>query len=428
MGRSKSFVFGTLGLLLLAVGFARSVKLYSETGMVDFRNRVVAARQAERGLNPYTFKWEPRYPETLLDPTDEVDTKYTRMTSPPTTLLVHSFFADAPYAKQKFVNFALNWLCLIAIAAWLFRSLRLPIGAVLFATGAYGVSALWLFHVERGQQYVYFSLFATLAVLPPTTEGFRAFFQAIASFFRPTLGTAVFASFRERRPVRTLVVTAAIGGLLLVPVLWKYPLAWWGDYFASTRDWFDHGRGFPMKITRSIVVTIPDLPEGDPFLAKAWSFGAFGSLPYHFAEKAGWPLPYAVGLFLTAAATAGSAWKLWRARAESAISFAGRFFSAIYLTDYVLPAPRSGYNAVLFFPMIVIAFAEVASLGRPAPGRKLGSRAAAMFLVVVGLAVALEAIVKPYSSPMLVEALYVIGASVVLFRKNEGETPALRSS
>lgn len=414
-GRKKSIAFGVLGLLLVAIGFSRSVALLPQTGMVDFRNRVVAARQAERGLNPYLFKWDPSYPETLLDPSDEMNVKYTRMTSPPTTLFIHSLFADADYGTQKFMNFVLNWLALFVVAGWLVWKLRLDPGFAVFATGVYAMSALWLFHVERGQQYVYFTLLAALAAVPPSVEGFRAFFQSATAFVRLTAGIAIFAAFREKRPLRTILMSAAIGALLLVPVLVKYPLAWWGDYFAATKDWYFHRFGMAAPTTPPYAFRYPFAPEGDENLFRAWNFGAPGSILHHFAMKFGWMPPYALGLSMTAGLSLFSGWKLWRARNEPLTSFVGRFFSAIYLVDYFLPSPRSGYDAVLFFPVTVLALVELGAVDRTTLRRPETGTIGALF-VAIGSAVALEAFVKPYSAPMLVEFFYLLGAGILLGR------------
>ncbi len=404
--------FGFLGLVFVALGLFRSQEILAQTGAVDFRNRVVAARVAELGQNPYTTKWRDGDPETLLDPSDERGIKYTRLTSPPTTLWFHSLFAGLPYPTQKNLNFVLNWLALFAVAGWIGSRLHAPPGAVLLVTGIYSLSTLWQFHVERGQQYSYFALLLTLAVFPPR-ERLSSVFQAFAAFFRPTAGLVIFAAFRERKPWRSILVASGIGAVLLVPTLIKYPLNWWADYFASAHDWYFHAFGLPEHIAPASGLPYPTAPEGDPTLSVAWNFGAHGSILHHFAMKFRWLPPYALGLSIVAAITVFAAWKLWRARGESHASFAARFFSAIYLADYFLPAPRSGYNAALFFPALVLAMIELTKLGRPDTERSRGWAVAA----ALGLFFSLQSLYNPDLSPMLVEFFFVVAAAVALSRR-----------
>jgi hypothetical protein len=409
MNRTLSGLLGFVGILLIGVGIVRSVEIVSKTGMVDFRNRVVAARQAELGYNPYFFKWDPSFPETLLDPSDDPHMKYTRLTSPPSTLWFQSLFAGLPYSTQKVGNFVLNWFALFAVAAWIGYSLRATVGPVVLVTGIYSLSALWQFHVERGQQYSFFAFLLTFAMFPPRTA-LTSLFQALSVFFRPTFGVAIFRSFREKNPIRTILIGAGVGAILLIPVLLKYPLSYWFDYFASTHDWYNHRWGTGEMIPAKDGLTYPHSPEGDWTIPQLWNFGAPGSILHHFATKGGWIPSYTLGLVITGMLTAFSGWRLWSARAEGLAAFALRFFSAVYLTDYFLPSPRSGYNAVLFFPALVLAVIEL-SRG------KIDRTKVAPIAAALGLVSSLEAIYLPYSSPMLVEFWYVVAAVLALSSK-----------
>ena len=204
---------GVVGLALVVLGIVRSAGLVSRTGSIDLRNRVVAARQAERGFNPYVFKWTPAYPETLLDARDDPRARFTRLTSPPSTVWIHSLFARFAYRWQKWANFALAWLALLAIAWWATRSLALSVPAVLFATGAYAVSGPWQLHLERGQQYVYLALLLLLAACPPHRVA-GAWFRALTALLRPTLWISVFT---RTPPCRRCSPIRSRGGVTISP-------------------------------------------------------------------------------------------------------------------------------------------------------------------------------------------------------------------
>jgi hypothetical protein len=432
MRRTIFLLLGVFGLLLLAVGYSRSLRIALPRGAVDFRNRVVAARQAELGLNPYRFKWDPGYPETLLDPSQENDAKFTRMTSPPTTLRVHSWFADRSYRAQKAANLGLSWICLLLVAFTL--ATRLParflsriesVALTTFVTGVFAVSGIWLFHVERGQQYAYLAVFLVLAVFPPAA--FRRFaghrlFAALAVFFRFSLVPAAFLSFRQKRPVRDLVATALLGTLLLIPVLVKYPLAWWLDYFASARDWYFHRFAMHARIP-FIPFSMPFAPEGDPDLRSFISFLVPGNVLYHFFWKLGVDIPYSVGLTLFIVGTVAMGIVLFQARKEEVSYFALRFFAGMYILDHLLPAPRSGYNAVLFFPGLILAMQLWLSSGKKT-ARERDWNWAFGAPIAVGIAYSLRSLWNPVSSPFGVETFYLFGAVLALFQPIRSEAPA----
>jgi hypothetical protein len=418
VGHLRSIVIGVLGLGLIAGGVARSFSLVERTGAVDFRNRVVGARVAETGVNPYYFKWNPSYPETLLDPSDELNVRFSRVTSPPSTLWIHSLFADLPYTIQKWGNFAFSWLALFLAAGWIWYSLSSPLAPVLLGTGIFSFSALWMFHVERGQQYAYFTLFLVLVAFPAQSV-LHSVSRAFLIFLRPTTGIAVFSVLREKNPKREFLITLALGLVFLLPVLLKYPLGWWLDYLASARDWYAHRWGLHEHINPfpgGIPYAFPLAPEGDPTLPGVWNFGARGSFFHHYAMKAGWMPSHGLGLILTAFLTTLSGWALWHSRNEPKIFFAARLFAAIYLTDYFLPAPRSGYNVALYFPGILLAIVRLSDSKWLKTGRKIRALLPEI-LISIGALFMLDAFFQPYGSPPHLEVFFVVGAALTLLRK-----------
>lgn len=413
------WIFGFVGLLLIFVGIQRSMNLYSISGSVDFRNRVVAARQAELGLNPYTFKWNPTFPDTLLDPSEERNAKYTRMTSPPTVLWIHSLFADLPWPVQKRGNFLLNWFAFLLIPLTLYIALRKKtdhpaplIGALVFGTGVMAISGIWQFHIERAQQYVYLTLMLSLALF--TTASVGRVFSGVVGVLRPTLGFTIFLSFREKRFLRSALIISAVGFLCLLPALLKYPLTWWLDYLACSKDWYLHREGMHERITPSFLLPYPVAPEGDLTMSTAISFGGPGNVIHHYLMKLGLPLlPYSVGMLTVLVATGITTWKLWKNRFEEIEGFALRFLSSVYVVDLLLPSPRSAYNGVLFFPILLLAVYALFKKG--ARNRDLVFHS----FLAVGVIFSLGSILSPRSIPHMVETCYFVAALGFLLRKPE---------
>jgi hypothetical protein len=54
---------------------------------------VVATRLLNNGIDPYYYKWKPGDSELFLDPRDFPDRPMSRVTVPPTTLLINNVFS-----------------------------------------------------------------------------------------------------------------------------------------------------------------------------------------------------------------------------------------------------------------------------------------------------------------------------------------------
>ncbi len=409
-------VLSVIGLVLILVSVGRSYKITRENGEVDFRNRIVGARMASAGMNPYVTKWNPSLPETLLDPSDDLDAKYTRMTSPPTTLWFHTLFAGLDYQTLKLANFIASWIALLLISGIVGRGS--PIS--LFLTGIFSACGGWLFHLERGQQYVYFTLFFTLAVF--SLGKTRAFFSALSAAFRPVLVMTGLLSFREKSVLKHLLLTAGIGMLLLAPPLLSYPSDWWKSYFSNTRDWYSRTYGEYEKIPTPSYL-YPTAVEGDVTTSKFLNFGIPGNVFQKYVyQKITHRPSYAWVMLGFFASLVLSAWILFRTRNEALRFYAVRFFASIYFCDHLLAAPRSGYNMVLYFPAVLLAGKFLVE--------KWGNRfdrAGALF-AMIGLVFSLNSLfVDPLSSPLGVELSFLISSLLFLASPRKPNRPRLET-
>lgn len=415
-------------MVFFSLGFHRSYEIYERTGAVDFRNRVVAARIADAGINPYHFKWDPSFPLEFYDPSDENDMVFTRMTSPPTTLFVHQLYSSRPWTEQKATNFFLGWTLLIGIAGVIvFTQKKISAFASSLSAlvlGIFALSGAWQFHAERGQQYIYGAFFLTLAACfggnGLRSNGASGFFATLAAYFRPTLGLSAFFYFRKDRGFRYLAAMAIASVVLILPVFLKIPLAWWKDYFSGSRDWYLHVHNLQARLDPALVKTFPMIvsADGDPHLAHYENFGVWGNVFYHFLLKLfKWVPSYNTGMIALVLLVLASGWMLWKARGEASLAFGLRFFSMIYLTDMILPAPRSGYNVVLFFPALLMAAISVVN---PDVSKSEKWKLLPLF---AGMLASLNSMWSPLSSPLIVETLFMIGAIMILFRRTESKKP-----
>ncbi|MBC7228949.1 MAG: DUF2029 domain-containing protein [Actinobacteria bacterium] len=154
-----------LAALLSAWGFIQDFRHTWEYGGVDLRNRVVGARLLWEDLDPYYFKWSEDYPDTLLDPMDNPDNEVSRVTVPPTVLVLHLPLAWLSYAAQRTAWLFVQWLLFLASVFLLSRCApsRGIAAGVWIAGLLLSATPFWRFHVERGQIYILYAFLIALS-------------------------------------------------------------------------------------------------------------------------------------------------------------------------------------------------------------------------------------------------------------------------
>ncbi len=149
-----------------AFGLLVDIRNTAKFGEFDLRNRVVGARVMLLGHNPYTERWHPGDPTTLLDPFIGSTGAISGVTVTPTVLFIHALFADLHYRYQKFIWLFIQLLLFAGIVAIAISRAENPEtkAAVLLVGVMCSCSTFWRLHVERGQAYVLFSFFAVLYI------------------------------------------------------------------------------------------------------------------------------------------------------------------------------------------------------------------------------------------------------------------------
>lgn len=167
--KNKSIVLTlllTLSILLSCKGFCTDIYNTLHYGGIDLRNRVVGARLLIDGYDPYFFTWTEEYPEKYLDPNDRTEIPITRVTVPPTVLMLHASFSDWDYRQQRILWFVVQWLSLLS-TLYLFAA-RAPSKEKALLIWIFGLlfiscNPFWRFHVERGQIYIFYVLILAIS-------------------------------------------------------------------------------------------------------------------------------------------------------------------------------------------------------------------------------------------------------------------------
>ena len=131
----------------------------------DLRNRVVGARLMLEGIDPYFFKWQPGLSERFYDPLDIPTKLLSKLSVPPTVLVVHSLFAGLTYLQQKIIWLIVQWAALIGTILVFVKTSNSPAKTnLILITGFLFVNSLfWRFHVNSGQIYIVYVFLLSIA-------------------------------------------------------------------------------------------------------------------------------------------------------------------------------------------------------------------------------------------------------------------------
>ncbi len=151
-------------IFFTAVGFLQDLENTANYGGIDLRNRVIGARLVKADYDPYFFKWNESYSEFFLDPRDHPNLPVSRVTVPPTILMIHSIFSNLPYKFQRYLWTIIQWILLIFSIFFFSCSVKNEIKSkLIWIISLFFIASSFIFrlHVERGQIYImYVFLFA----------------------------------------------------------------------------------------------------------------------------------------------------------------------------------------------------------------------------------------------------------------------------
>jgi hypothetical protein len=381
-------------------------------GGVDLRNRVTAARVLLAHGNPYTYHWKAGDPLTWLDPCDvETNWGVSRVTVPPSVLLVQGVWARLSYRRQQMLWFAMQW-ALMLFGAWCAaRCLTTPLQRSLFwilmLLGIAG-SHFWRLHVERGQIYI---VYATLIIVSYACARLQ---QSRWQF----LGGVLLGVTAVLRPPALVMVLP-----LLIARQWQIAAGWltglllfgtltiglvgispWKQYavaMQSHRQIFcGELAGYPGDLSQ-----IPTSVEGMTNLRRRLTIPGLLTKT-SFGEQWKWFTQQRIPAWVHSGVLVGLLvlWGgvlFWLGRGTWPLScwyLAG--VTMLYMAEFVLPASRAVYADVIWLPILAFGFCDLRL-------RQLVTHPA---IVVLGVALAMA-----WGLPVLAEATYYAEWAMMFF-------------
>jgi len=375
-------------IVIAARAFVVSLSDTRETGGVDLRNRVVGARVMLEGMDPYHFKWSEEYPESLLDPLDNPFGSVSRVSVPPTVLMLHAPLANVTYSVQRYLWFLAQWAFLL-LSIFLFANCagsRNKAKAIWCVGLFLAATHMWLFHLERGQIYILYVFLIALSYWlcrhPQRSLSFLGGAAlGLAASLRPTLAILVLPPLIFRR--RSLAA-GMITGLLMSIIFCTAPFGTsiWGYYLSA----MPHHEKVNLGEERNDCLAYTDMEtiEGMDNLSFALrSPESNSSIQYLLKKFFKITLSSTVLFLLMALFLAFASFYLFKFR-KCGISITILFLVGMVMflvSEYFLPAVRGSYMEVMWvvpLSLILIASDNFAVMDK----RKLAS---SLFFLFIGI-------------------------------------------
>jgi len=356
--------WGALALLVLAMcSFVLDWTLVSESGSIDYRNRITGVRLLVSGQDPYHTKWIPGDPGRLCDPYDNPKLQITKTTVTPAMLVTSLPWANMLYPKLQVLWLIAQWGMLVGLwYLWFWWPGHTPRSRCWWSLLVVGFTytLAWRHHVDRGQGYLLWALLLSvwmrLGLAKPTKANgwLPGLLGGLLVCLRPPLLLVIAPFIFLRRRNQWL---GAVTGLLLglgAPVLMKPTV--WGDYARAMNTWstvyLTHSEPRPGQ--RAFPPEIEGMPVDHLASYKVNQFAdtSVFRLFYSWGWKA---VPAGVALALLCLGF--SLW-LWMSRGACDAGILLGLAAWSFLADAFLPAYRYPYDDVMIlntfalFPLI----------------------------------------------------------------------------
>jgi hypothetical protein len=286
-----------LAISVFALAMALSIKDLHDFAGVDLRNRIVGARALLMSLDPYSVEWRPGMPLWLAD----FNQRYpgaSKVTVPPTVLFAYVPFAELSHRTQQLIWWALQWIAMVVTIFALLRSFNTAERQRIFLLAAvfcFIGSWFWRLHVERGQYYIFLTLFFCLDIAALRREKRHPAWLGvpigISAALRPTYVVLIpmLWFMGERCAAKRATVTAIA---LLTCSFLVAGLPVWRHFFDTVSSWafIEIDNSFQDKRFGSIVASAPAIIEGLDFSKALPYYGAGSTIGALFKQ------PWAVAL------------------------------------------------------------------------------------------------------------------------------------
>lgn len=238
----KSDLIKLLIVVLFLVSFLFSWANTNASFNSDLRNRIVGIRTFEINEDPYHYISNNKLPDKLIDPFTSPYSIVTRLTIPPTLVLMHLPLSTLPYPITKIIWFLIEWL-LFLITMYLLQDLTRnnTKKILLWASGLiFTLSYTWHLHTILGQIYIFYtSLLALVFWLYKAKNNPKAagIIISITAILRPPILLVLlpFLFFDKELAKKTKIFLSSflVGFLLTLGVCYIFTPNLWHSYLKS---------------------------------------------------------------------------------------------------------------------------------------------------------------------------------------------------
>jgi hypothetical protein len=356
--------FFIISIILIVLSMVKDARLENTYTGAALRNRIVGTRYMQEGMDPYFSKWKPGMDERFLDPIDSPEYNVNRCTVTPSLLLLHVPLSFLNYSYIKFI-----WLLLELAAFVLILFFFIDLATtqqekqliIIVASFFILASDSWHFHIDRGQMYVFYAFFISLAYwLSQKTfkmnQEMSGFILGFSAWLRPPM-IFMMLPFIAGKKFRSLGGFAAGISIGILISLFAGQIPIWESYFKAMSIW-SHAQleGMPMDLSLSSI-KYPLTGEGVNLMLFGMDYDIeFFSIQALAMQYPGLALsPLILQLIYVGLALAIAIYFFIKGTKDyQSIFIIG--FLLIMLNEYFLPAPRCSYNYVQWiFPLVLMA-------------------------------------------------------------------------
>lgn len=351
----------TAGFLLFTL--IKSFQLTKKYGGTDLRCRIVGSRLARAHKSAYFYKWNPADGVFYLDPNDDNKRLVNGNVVTPAVLTVIYPIARLSYPQVRWIWSILQVLAMFGSIYMLFKQKNILTTLMVASPLIIGIvcSDIWLYNIERGQMYVFYTfLFALMYYLYTSklkhNEFLSGFVGGLFILFRPYAGVMGLGFLLGGRKKW---IAGCLAGLVLGALAFVLPQRNnWNDYFSAMKEYvnevLDRGHHNEQAIEPAKPVNI----EGSTNITVYEYFGVGAINPYpFFLKNKGIIMDTWLSLIVLGLIIAILCFLFYRFRKKNAdpeVLFLFGFFSYI-VTELCMPAPRGAYNMIMWlFPLSLI--------------------------------------------------------------------------
>lgn len=344
------WVAGAALAVLALISLVLDWNLVSDTGSIDFRNRITGARLLVAGEDPYHYKWLPGAPASWCDVYANRALPITKTTVSPAMLLLGAPLAALTYPLAQKAWLLCEWALLGGIW-WLWFGLlpdrRIRIAWTALILG-FTYTLAWRHHTDRGQAYVLlvylFSLWLTLSLKHKReTSKWAGAIAGLLIAVRPPLLLILVPFLSLRRKDQWKGAAAGLAAGMVLP--WLLNGDCWANYGKAMSEWSDVYRNDRNPSPGAL--PYPAEIEGvklDQIARYAVQQYADSSL-FRLLRSWGWapvPAPIPLGVLLLALGF----WFVGSRHRPDEVLLCG-LAGWSFLADFFLPAYRNPYNDLM---------------------------------------------------------------------------------